>query len=63
MKGTPFELVHPSRDLGGMSHERAGPLWPHHLKVIIDHSEGGGQDTELVTLCLKIPPHLSEVHS
>jgi len=62
-KGTPLKLAHPSYDLNGTSRERAGPLRPHHLKVIADHSESGGQDTELVTLCLKIPPHLGEVHS
>ena len=63
MKGTPFKLAHPSRDLDGTSHERAGPLRPHHLKVITDHYEGGAQDTELVALRLKIPPHLGELHS
>ena len=63
MKGTPLELVHPSHDLDDMSHERDGPLRPHHLKVIIDQSEGGAQDTELVTLHLKIPPHLGEIDS
>ena len=62
-KGIPLELAHLSRDLDGTSHERAGPLRPHHLKVIVDHSKGGTQDTELVTLCLKTPPHLGEVHS
>ena len=62
-KGIPLELAHLSRDLDGTSHERAGPLRPHHLKVIIDHSEGGAQDTELVTLCLKISPHLGQFHS
>ena len=40
-KGIPLELAHLSRDLDGMIRERAGPLRPHHLKVIADHSEGG----------------------
>ena len=62
-KGIPLGLAHPSCDLDGISHERAGPLRPHYLKVIADHSEGGAQDTKLVTLCLKISPHLSEIHS
>ena len=61
-KGTPFKLAHPSHDLDGTSHERAGPLRPHHLKVIMDHSKGGAQDTKLVTLHLQIHPHLGEVH-
>ena len=46
-----------------MGHERAGPLRPHHLKVIADHSEGGAQDTKLVTLRLKISPRRGEIHS
>ena len=62
-KGIPLELAHPSHDLDGTGHERAGPLKPYHLKVIADHSEGSAQDTKLVTLCLKIPPRLGEVHS
>ena len=37
----PLELAHLSCDLNGMGHERAGPLRPHHLKVIVHHSEGG----------------------
>ena len=61
-KGSPQELAHPSYDLDGTGRERAGPLRPHHLKVIANHSEGGAQDTELVALRLKIPPHLGEVH-
>ena len=61
-KGTSFELAHPSYDLDGTSRERASPLRPHHLKVVADHSRGGAQDTELVALCLKIPPCLGEVH-
>ena len=61
-KGIPLELAHPSHDLDGMGHERAGPLRPHHLKVIADHSEGGAQDTELIALHLKIPPCLGEIH-
>ena len=63
VKGIPLELAHPSLDLDGMSHERAGPLRPHHLRVVADHSEGGAQDTELVTLRLKNSPHLGEIHS
>ena len=39
-KGVPLELAHLGRDLNGTSRERAGPLQPHHLKVIVDHSEG-----------------------
>ena len=62
-KGIPLELPHPSHDLDDMSHERAGPLRPHNHKVIADHSEGGTQDTELVTLRLKIPPHIGKIHS
>ena len=62
-KGIPLELAHPSRDLNGTSRERAGPLQLHNLKVIADHSEGSTQDTELITLRLKISPHLGEVHS
>ena len=62
-KRIPLELAHPSCDLNSTGHERAGPLRPHHLKVIVDHSEGGAQDTELVTLHLKISPHLGEIHS
>ena len=62
VKGIPLKLAHSSHDLNGMGHERAGPLRPHHLKVVVDHSEGGAQDTELVTLRLKIPPCLGEVH-
>ena len=61
-KGIPLELAHLSCDLNSMGHERAGPLRPHHLKVIIDHSEGSAQDTELIALRLKIPPRLGEVH-
>ena len=61
-KGIPLELAHLSCDLDGMGRERAGPLRPHHLKVVVDHSEGGAQDTKLVALRLKIPPCLSEVH-
>ena len=61
-KGIPLELAYPSRDLDGMGHERAGSLQPHHLKVVVDHTEGGTQDTKLIALCLKIPPHLSKVH-
>ena len=61
-KGIPLELVHPCCDLNGTGHERAGPLRQHHLKVIVDHSEGGAQNTELVALRLKTPPRLSEVH-
>ena len=63
VKSIPLELAYPSRDLDGTGHERAGPLRPHHLKVVADHSKGGAQDTELVTLCLKISPHLGEIHS
>ena len=62
-KGIPLELAHPSHDLNGTSHKRANPLRLHHLKVIADHSEGSAQDTELVTLHLKISPHLGEIHS
>ena len=62
VKGIPLELAHPSRDLDGTGHERAGPLELHHLKVIADHSKDGTQDTELVALRLKIPPRLGEVH-
>ena len=62
MKGIPLELMHLSRDLDGTGRERAGPLRPHHLKVIVDHFEDGAQDTELVTLGLKIYPHLGEIH-
>ena len=63
VKRIPLELAHPSYDLDGMSRERASPLRPHHLKVTTDHSEGSAQDTKLVTLCLKISPHLDEIHS
>ena len=62
-KGIPLELAQPGRDLDGKSHERASPLRPHHLKVIADHSEGGAQDTKLITLCLKFSPFLGEIHS
>ena len=62
-KGIPLKLVHPHRDLDGTGRERTGPLRPHHLKVITDHSNGGAQDTELITLRLKISPHLGEIHS
>ena len=61
-KGIPLKLAHPSCDPDGTGRERAGPLRPHHLKVIVDHFEGGTQDTEHVTLCLKIPSRLDEVH-
>ena len=61
-KGSPLELAHPSHDLDSMSREQDGHLRPHHLKVIVDHTEGGAQDTELVTLRLKISPHLGEIH-
>ena len=40
-KGIPLELAQLGHDLDGMSRERAGPLVPHHLKVIADHSKGG----------------------
>ena len=63
MKGIPLKLAHPRRDLNGMGHKRAGPLRPHHLKVIIDHSEGGAQDSKLIALRLKIPPRLGKIHS
>ena len=63
VKGTPLELAHLCHDLNGTSRERAGPLRPHHLKVIVDHSNGGAQGTELVTLCPMTPPHLGELHS
>ena len=62
-KGIPLELAYPSQDLDGTSRKRAGPLRPYHLKVIADHSKGGAQDTELVTLRLKIYPHLGKIHS
>ena len=62
MKGVPLELAYPCRDLDGMAHERTGPLRPYHLMVIADHSEGGTQEIELISLYLKIPPRLSEVH-
>ena len=61
-KGIPLELAHPGRDLDGTDRERAGPLRPHHLNVIADHSKHGAQYTELVALLLKVPPRLSEVH-
>ena len=61
-KGIPLELAHQCHDLDGTGHERTGPLRPHHLKVITDHSEGSAQDTKLVALCLKIPLCLGEVH-
>ena len=32
------------------------------MKVIVDHSKGSTQDTKLITLRLKIPPRLGEVH-
>ena len=63
VKGISLELAHLSHDLDGTGRERAGPLRPHHLKVIADYSEGGAQDTELVTLCLKISAHLGKIHS
>jgi len=62
-KGIPLELAHLGRDLNGTSREHVGPLRPHHLKVVADHSKGGAQGTELVTLRLKISPHLGEIHS
>ena len=62
-KGIPLKLAHLRRDLDGTGHERTGPLQPHHLKVIVDHSEGGTQDTDLVALRLKIPHRLGEIHS
>ena len=62
-KSIPLELAYPSRDLDGTGHERAGPLRPHHIKVVADHSKGSAQDTELVTLRLKIYPHLGKIHS
>ena len=62
-KGIPLELAHPSHDLNSTGRERAGPLQSHYLKVIADHSKGGAQDTKLVTLRLKISPHLGEIHS
>ena len=62
-KGIPLKLAHSGHDLDGTSHERAGPLRPHHLKVIVDHSKGGAQDIELITLYLKISPHLDEIYS
>ena len=61
-KGIPLKLAHPSHDLDGTGRERAGPLRPQHLKVVADHSEGVTQDTDLITLCLKIPPRLGKVH-
>jgi len=61
-KGIRLELAHPRCDLDGTDREQTGPLRPHHLKVIVDHTEGGAQDTKLITLRLKIPPHLGEVH-
>ena len=61
MKDIPLELAHPRRDLDGMGRKRTGPLRPHHLKDIVDHSKGGAQDTKLIALRLKIPPRLSEV--
>ena len=61
-KGVPFELAHPHHDLDGIGREQTGPLRPHHLQVIVDHSEGGAQDTELIALCLKVPPRLDELH-
>ena len=61
-KGIALELAHPSRDLDGTSYERASPLRPHHLKHVIDHSKGSAQDNELVTLRLKISPHLGKIH-
>ena len=63
VKGIPLELAHLSRDPNGTSRERASPLRPHNLKVIVDHSEGGAQDIELITLCLKFSPSLGEIHS
>ena len=62
-KGVPLELARWNLDLDGMSHERAGLLQLHHLKVIADYSEGSAQDTELIILRLKISPHLGEIHS
>ena len=62
MKSFPLNPAHPHRDIYGMGRKRASPLRPHHLKVIVDHSEGAAQDTELVALRLKIPPHLGELH-
>ena len=62
-KGIPLKLAHLSHDLDGTSREQAGPLRSHHLKVIVDHSEGDAQDNELVTLCLKISSFLGEIHS
>ena len=60
-KRIPLELAHLGCDLNDMGRQRAGPLRPHHLKVIADHSEGGAQDTKLVALRLKVPPRLGEV--
>ena len=63
VKGIPLELAHLSRDPNGTSRERASPLRPHNLKVIVDHSKGGAQDIELITLCLKFSPFLGKIHS
>ena len=62
-KSFPLELAHPRRDMYGMGRKQAGPLQPHHLQVIIDHSEGGAQETDLINLHLKVPPHLGELRS
>ena len=62
-KDIPLKLAHLSHDLDGTSRKRAGPLRPHHLKVVADHSKGVALDTELVTLCLKVSPHLGKIHS
>ena len=59
-KGFPLELVHPHRDAYGTGHKRAGPLWPHHLQVVVDHVEGSAQENMLVALLLKDPLHLGE---
>ena len=40
-KDVPLKLPHPRRDLDGTGRERTGPLRPHHLQVIADHSKGG----------------------
>ena len=61
VKGVHFKLPHPCRDIDGMGYERTGPLRPHHLQVIADHSKGGAQDTELIALHLKVLHHLSKV--
>ena len=61
-KSFPLELAHSRRDIYGTGRKRAGPLLPHHLQVIADHSEGSAQEIMLIALRLNVPPRLSELH-